>query len=110
MPGKRSDSEPVEWQQLRLTEQGGFAGLLRAAELRASELDPLLVTRVAQLVGRARAGAGRAADYPDGQSLSLEVQTASGTWTAQFDTADLPAAIEDLKALLTLKPISPPKG
>nr|WP_316639387.1 protealysin inhibitor emfourin [uncultured Roseateles sp.] len=109
MPGKRSDSDSPDWQHLRLVEHGGFAGLIRGAELRAGELDAKLAARVSQLLGKARAGAGRAADYPDGQSLSLEVQTADGPWTAHFDSADLPDAMEQLKGLLILKPMAPPK-
>jgi len=107
MPGKQLDSDSVDWQQLRLTEQGGFAGLLRGAELRASELDSKLAQRVATLLGKARAGAGSQADYPDGQTLSLEVQTTAGPWTAHFDCADLPEAVDELKGLLTLKPMKP---
>ncbi|MBT9455152.1 MAG: hypothetical protein IV097_00880 [Burkholderiaceae bacterium] len=101
------DSESVDWQQLRLTEQGGFAGLLRGAELRAADLDAKQASRIAQLLGQARGVARQAPGYPDGQTLSLEVQTASGPWTAQFDSADLPEAIDKLRDLLTLKPIAP---
>lgn len=107
MPGKRLDSDVVDWQQLRLTEQGGFAGLLRGAELRAADLDAKQAGRIAKLLGRAQVATQHAPDYPDGQTLSLEVQTATGPWTARFDCADLPEALDELKGLMTLKPIAP---
>ncbi|MBT9501334.1 MAG: hypothetical protein IV092_08815 [Burkholderiaceae bacterium] len=101
------DSDVVDWQQLRLTEQGGFAGLLRGAELRAVDLDAKQAGRIAKLLGQAQGAARQAPGYPDGQTLSLEVQAASGPWTAQFDCADLPEAVDKLKGLLTLRPIAP---
>jgi len=110
MPGKRLDSDAGgagDWQQLRLIEQGGFAGLLRGAELRAADLDAKLADRVAKLLGQAQGAARQAPGYPDGQTLSLEVQTSTGPWTAQFDSADLPEALDELKGLLTLKPMKP---
>lgn len=110
MPGKRLDSDAPAWQHLRLVEQGGIAGLMRGAEMRAGELDAKLATRVTQLLGKARSTAGQTADYPDGQTLSLEVQTADGPWTAHFDSADLPESMEQLKSLLTFKPVTPPRG
>lgn len=107
MPGKRLDSDSVDWQQLRLTEQGGFAGLLRGAELCAADLDTRQAGRIAKLLGQAQGAARQAPDYPDGQTLSLEVQTAAGPWSAKFDCADLPEALDELKSLLTLKPMKP---
>lgn len=109
MPGKRldSDDDAVDWQQLRLTEQGGFAGLLRGAVLRAADLDARQAGRIASLLGRAQGAARQAPGYPDGQTLSLEVETAAGPWTAHFDCADLPEAVDELKSLLTLKPMAP---
>lgn len=99
----------VDWAELSLEESGGFAGLRRGATLQRQQLSPARAKRVgAALEALAGRPAVKAPAYPDGQTLRLHVRSVGGSWSASFDTADLPKAAADLLDLAPLGPLPPP--
>lgn len=109
MRGKPLGSEPADWAEVSLEESGGFAGLRRGATLQRAQLPAGPAKRVASALQRlAGHPAPKAATYPDGQTLRVHVRTASGSWSAVFDTADLPKAAAVLLELAPLGPLPLP--
>jgi hypothetical protein len=101
----RAADSAADWAELSLEETGGFAGLRRGATLHRDALPPAAAKRVtAALAALASRPTARAPAYPDAQTLQLRVRGADGSWSAAFDTAELP---KEIAALLKLAPLGP---
>jgi hypothetical protein len=104
-PASKAADRAADWAELSLEETGGFAGLRRGATLQRSALPPAAAKRVtAALAALASRPTARAPAYPDAQTLQLRVRGADGSWSAAFDTAELP---KEIAALLKLAPLGP---
>lgn len=86
---------------------GGFAGLIRGAELDGSELSGAERTALSRALRSAKSS--RSTEARDMQVYELEVLTDSGTQHLEFDDSHDPGALADLIARLMQRsrPVAP---
>lgn len=97
----------MEIRKLRFRISGGFAGLVRGAELDGKMLSAAERAAIGRLV--AGAASARATEARDLQIYSLEVDTDDGSHRAEFDEMHTPHALGELiqRLLKHARPVTP---
>jgi hypothetical protein len=95
----------LQWNQLVISQQGGFAGLIRGAKIEASTLSDAERDRISGLLTKSRPLSITTAPYADQQVINLECHQDSQVWHATFDCADLPETMSQLMQGVQLKPM-----
>ena len=109
MPGKLLDSKSADWSEVVIEESGGFGGLFRGSRLVRAELDKRSTELVDRLLKQVSKQPGVShLPHPDGQLLSVRVQTVGKSFVIDFDTSELPDAVKELLALAPLRPLPLP--
>ena len=92
------------WLTLRITEEGGFAGISRFGQLSANALNAMDQKQVGLWLTQLQHHTDKTplvgADY---QTVRLQCEHTDGAWEACFNTADLPQAAADILGKITLR-------
>ena len=100
-----SNATTNTWFNLRITEEGGFAGISRSAHVIAADLNKPEQKQWGQWLSQLQRAPvpvpSQGADY---QIVRLQCESSNGRWEACFNSADLPAAVTHILSQVTLRP------
>jgi hypothetical protein len=101
----------MDWNKLVVTQQGGFTGVIRCAELESAKLDTARRQNLTALLIQARLDSQSrvkpTVPGPDQQMVQIECFQGPETWLASFNQADLPESVARLVKVLSFRPIAP---
>jgi hypothetical protein len=112
LASNKPQAHPIgnDWLELQLTQSGGFAGLTRQAKILKSDITQALATDTQQVLQQLWDHHGNvlpsnSANYPDGQTLRVEVTTKHGQWMQTLNADELPDELSAMCRCADWKPV-----